>query len=121
MKAANDGWTHEHPDLIRLCTNCLHDDCPDGGCKQWRQMRARLFPEKRQSKPIKEAQAVGTPEVLIKLSNAIKAVDELMNSPDCESAISVLRLKKLRNELDLARNKSYGHLIDWKHVAKRME
>ena len=114
-------YSENHPDLVRLCTNCAHEDCPDGGCKQFRLLKQKVAPDKRQKKQIDEAQLIGTPEVLLKLSNAIKALEDLMKSPDCDSVFSVLRLKKMRNELDLARNKSYGHLIDWKHIAKRME
>ena len=114
-------YCETHPDLVRLCTNCAHVTCPDGGCKQYRMLKQKVDPDRRQKKQVDEAQLVGTPEVLMKLSIAIKAIDDLMNSPDCDSVFSVLRLKKIRKELDLARNKSYGHLINWAHIARRME
>lgn len=74
-----------HPDLKRLCLNCAHEDCPDGGCKQYRLLEKKLEPDKRQKKQIDEAQLVGTPEVLKKLTIAITAMEELMKSHDCDN------------------------------------
>ena len=114
-------YCSEHPDLVRLCTSCAHEHCPDGKCKQYRQMRTRLGLDGNGARTVGDAESAGTPEVLIKLSAAIKCLDDLAKTPDCDDVFSTFRLKKIRNELDSARSKAYGHLIDWRYIAKKME
>lgn len=110
-----------HPDLVRLCTNCAHDDCPDGGCKQYKALEKKLQGEKRVKKQADEEALKGTPEVLVLISAAIKALDDLLADPNCGSVYSTGKLERFRNELNTARNNTYGHLVDWKYIAKRME
>ena len=77
MSVATNRFCKEHPDLVELCTSCIHEECPRGKCKQYRQMAERLKRESEERQKIADAEGSGTPEVLIKITAAIKALDEL--------------------------------------------
>ena len=120
MSVATNRYCKEHPDLVELCTNCVHAECPNGKCKQYRQMLNRIREtEKMQIERAKAA--AGTPEVLLKITAAINIIDELLADKDCGNVYSTIKLQRFRGELDKARNTAFGGLIDWKHIAKRME
>lgn len=110
-----------HPDLVRLCTNCAHPDCPDGGCKQYKELERKLSGKPRTKKTLEDAVLHGTPEVLMKISAAINALDALLADKNCDHVYSIAKLDRISNELKAARNATYGHLIDWNYIAKKME
>lgn len=120
MSVATNRYCKEHPDLVELCTNCAHAECPNGKCKQYRQMFNRIRNAEKQELERAKA-AAGTPEVLLKITAAINIIDELLADKDCESVYSPTKLLRIRNDLDKARNAAFGSLIDWKYIAKRMD
>ena len=101
------GYCKEHPDLVALCTNCKHSECPDGRCKQYRLLERMGYR--------------GTPGMLIKVTTAIKALDDMLSDENCGTVCSPLRVTKFRDALVDAGNNAFGHLIDWKHIARGMK
>lgn len=121
MSVATNRYCKEHPDLVELCTSCIHEECPRGRCKQYRQMAERIKKESEERQKMADAEGSGTPEVLIKITAAIKALDDLAADEEFQKVYSPLKTLRFRDALCEARNNAYGHLIDWKQIAKRME
>ncbi len=121
MSVATNKFCREHPDLVALCTNCKHETCEHGKCKQYRALAASIRESEQRQREITETKASGTPEVLLKITAAIKILDELLADKDCSSVYSPTKIQRFRDALDGARNNAFGCLIDWKYIAKRME
>lgn len=115
------GYCKEHPDLVALCTNCKHPECPDGRCKQYRLLEKRIREDRIKKQELERMGYRGTPGMLIKVTTAIKALDDMLSDENCGTVYSPLRVTKFRDALVDARNNAFGHLIDWKHIARGMK
>lgn len=109
-----------HPDLVDLCTNCGQDNCPDGGCKQYKELEQKLSGKPRRKKTLENAVMHGTSDLLLKITSVINALDELLADKNCDHVYSVVKIERLANELKAARNVTYGHLINWNDIASKI-
>lgn len=121
MSVATNKFCREHPDLVALCTNCKHETCEHGKCKQYRALAASIRESEQRQREIVKAKTSGTSNVLLKITAAINVLDDLLADRNCISVYSPAKIQRFRDSLDEARSNAFGKLIDWEDIAKRMD
>ena len=103
------------PSIIEMCTTCKKDECPSNGCPEYhdrlRKLRDAALPKKNSGKA----------KLLKDLGNAIDALNALGDNPDCNSVFSSAKIKRLAEEIGLARFNCFNRDIDWNDIISKME